>query len=257
LGKHPRQVVTTTPKPIKLLRELIANPDTVVTRGSTYDNRENLAPAFFSQIVRKYEGTRLGRQELLAEILDDVPGALWTRDMIEATRLPPHSPIDFKRIVVAIDPAVSAGENADETGIVVAGQGWDGHAYVLEDLSGRYSPTEWATKAISGFRRWRADRIVAETNQGGDLIEATLRVVDPSAPLRRVHAKRGKLIRAEPVSALYEQRRAHHIGGFSELEDQLCSFAPGASDSPDRLDALVYALTELMVEAPRPRLLFA
>jgi phage terminase large subunit-like protein len=182
---------------------------------------------------------------------------LWTRNVIEATRLPPYAQIDFKRIVVAIDPAVSAGEGSDETGIVVAAQGWDGHGYVLGDLSGRYSPTEWAMKAIGAYRRWRADRIVAETNQGGDLIEATLRVVDPNVPLRRVHAKRGKLVRAEPVSALYERRRAHHIGGFPELEDQLCSFAPGASDSPDRLDALVYALTDLMVEPPRPRLLFA
>ena len=228
----------------------------MVTRGSTFDNRANLAPSFFSQIVKRYEGTRLGRQELNAELLDDVQGALWSRDLIEAARVPADTPIDLQRIVVAIDPAISVGEESDETGIIVAGLGWDDRGYVLEDLSGKYSPTEWATKAIAAYRRWRADRIVAEVNQGGEMVTNTLRVVDPNAPVRTVHAKRGKLIRAEPVSALYEQRRVHHVGSFDELEDQLCTFAPGVTDSPDRLDAFVYALSDLMVARSAPVLCF-
>lgn len=260
LGKRPRQVITTTPKPIKLLRELVARygQDVVITRGSTYDNRANLAPSFFSQIVKVYEGTRLGRQELNAEILDDVQGALWNRDMIEVTREPAGSVFDLKRVVVAIDPAISVGEDSDETGIIVAGLDWDDHhAFVIEDLSGKYSPTEWAMKAVAAYRRHRADRIVAESNQGGEMVENTLRVVDSNVPIRMVHAKRGKLIRAEPVSALYEQRRVHHVGAFEALEDQLCTFAPGVSDSPDRLDALVYAISDLMVERPRAQLYWA
>jgi phage terminase large subunit-like protein len=258
LGKRPRAIVTTTPKPVPLLKALLKREgqDVVVSRGSTFDNRANLAPSFFSQIVKRYEGTRLGRQELNAELLDDVQGALWTRDLIEAARVPADTPIDFKRIVVAIDPAISVGEDSDETGIIVGGLGWDDHAYVLEDLSGKYSPTEWAVRAIGAYRRHLADRIVAEVNQGGEMVANTLRVVDPNAPVRTVHAKRGKLIRAEPVSALYEQRRVHHVGVFDELEDQLCTFAPGVADSPDRLDALVYAISDLMVTAPAATLCF-
>ncbi|WOJ89897.1 terminase family protein [Methylocapsa polymorpha] len=164
LGAHPRTTITTTPKPIKILKELVARngQDVVVTRGSTYDNRANLAPAFFSQIVRRYENTRLGRQELNAEILEDIEGALWSRSSIELGRVSRDYFLDFQRIVVAIDPAVSVGEDSDETGIIVAGIDYEGEGYVLEDLSGRYSPTEWATKAIGAFRRHRADRIVAE-----------------------------------------------------------------------------------------------
>lgn len=250
IGTLPRTTITTTPKPIKILKELVKNADghVSITRGSTYDNRDNLAPAFFSQIVKRYEGTRLGRQELNAEILEDIEGALWTRDSIEAGRVPKNTMLEFQRIVIAVDPAVSNNEDSDETGIIVAALGFDGEGYVLEDLSGRYTPTEWATKAVGAYRRYRADRIVAEVNQGGLLVENTIRVIDPNVSLRMVHASRGKLIRAEPVSALYEQRRVHHLGGFFELEDQLCSFAPGSKDSPDRLDALVYAITDLMVE---------
>jgi phage terminase large subunit-like protein len=255
LGKTPRTTITTTPKPIKLLKELIAQHvggDVVVTHGSTYENRDNLAPSFFSQIVRRYEGTRLGRQELNAEILEDIEGALWSRDIIEVGRRPKDYLPDLKRVVVAIDPAVSSGENSDETGIIVAGLDYDDQGFVLEDLSGRYTPTEWAKKAVGAYRRHRADRIVAEKNQGGAMVESTIRVVDPNAPIRLVHASRGKIVRAEPVSALYEQGRVSHIGGFAELEDQLCSFAPGSTASPDRLDALVYALTELMLGGVGP-----
>jgi phage terminase large subunit-like protein len=218
LGNDPRVVVTTTPKPIKIIRDLIADPTTVITRGSTYDNRANLAPAFMAQIIKKYEGTRLGRQELNAEVLDDVPGALWSRALIEETRWPPHKAVpELIRIVVAIDPAATSGEEADETGIVVAGKDADGHGYVLADQSGRYPPIEWARTAISLYRKFKADRIVAEVNNGGDMVEATIRMVDPNVAYTKVNASRGKVIRAEPVAALYEQRRVHHIGGRPAL----------------------------------------
>jgi phage terminase large subunit-like protein len=244
LGDDPRVVVTTTPKPIRIIRELIADPTTVITRGSTYDNRANLAPAFLAQIIKKYEGTRLGRQELNAEILDDVPGALWNRALIEATRWPVHKTVpDLIRVAVAIDPAASAGEEADETGIIVTGKDADGHGYV---------PIEWARAAIGLYRQYKADRIVAEVNNGGDMVEATVRMVDPNVSYAKVYASRGKIMRAEPVAALYEQHRVHHVGAFPTLEDQQCGFAAdfdraSAGFSPDRVDALVWALTDLLV----------
>ncbi|HTW52062.1 MAG TPA: terminase family protein [Stellaceae bacterium] len=250
LGQNPRAVVTTTPRPAKLIKALVADPKVVVTRGTTYENWENLAPAFFDQIVRRYDGTRLGRQELDAEILDDVPGALWTHGLIDATRV--NTAPSMTRIVVSIDPAVSSQEHADETGIVVAGRDATGHGYVLADLSGRYTPTEWAKAAIAAYRAHAADRIVAEVNNGGDLVEATLRVVDPAVPFAAVHAARGKVARAEPVAALYEQGRVHHLGALPRLEDQMCCFAHDfsretAGYSPDRVDALVWGLSELLV----------
>jgi predicted phage terminase large subunit-like protein len=248
LGKKPRQVVTTTPRPIKLLKELLASKDTVVTRGSTYDNRANLAESFFTQIVRRYEGTRLGRQELNAEILTDTPGALWTRDLIEECRIDKASLPPMKRIVVAIDPAISVSETSDETGIVVCGLGSDGKGYVLADESGRYLPIEWATKAVALYKKYNADRIVAEANQGGAMVETTIRTVDANVSYKGVHASRGKITRAEPVAALSEQHRILFVGTFPPLEDQLCEFAAGSADSPDRLDALVWAITELMVD---------
>jgi len=254
LGADPRVVVTTTPKPIRIIRELIADPTTVITRGSTYDNRANLAPAFLEQIIRKYEGTRLGRQELNAEILDDVPGALWNRARIEETRWPVHRNVpELIRIVIAIDPAVSSGEEADETGIIVAGIDANDHGYVLADQSGRYPPTEWARIAIRLYQQYNADRIVAEVNNGGAMVEATLRVVDANVSCKAVHASRGKVVRAQPVAALYEQSRIHHVGAFPALEDQMCAFTTdfdraAAGFSPDRCDALVWAFSELMVE---------
>lgn len=261
LGRNPRTIITTTPKPIKILKDMVkrraaGDASIAITRGSTYDNRANLAPAFFCQIVKQYEGTRLGRQELNAEILDDVQGALWSRDMIERSRLKNDSPYDLSRIVVAVDPAVSAGENSDETGIVVAGVDFVDQGYVLEDLSGKYLPHEWAATAVGAFRRWNADRIVVEKNQGGDMVEQTIRTVWPSAPVRMVHASKGKVARAEPVSALYEQGRVHHVGMFEALEDQLCTFEPGSPKSPDRLDAMVYALTDLMIRSQGAQLCF-
>lgn len=253
LGDDPRVVVTTTPRPIRLIRDLLADPKVVVTRGRTVDNRANLAPAFLEQIVKRYEGTRLGRQELDAEILDDMPGALWRRETIELARTN-HAP-ELLRVVVAIDPAATSTEGADETGIVVAGRDAAGRGYVLADASGRYAPAEWARAAIAAFAAHAADRVVAEVNNGGEMVEATLRMFDPNVPFSAVRAARGKVVRAEPVAALYEQGRVHHVGAFPRLEDQMCAFTGNfdrntAGFSPDRVDALVWALTELLV-APR------
>ncbi|HVB18343.1 MAG TPA: terminase family protein [Stellaceae bacterium] len=251
LGDDPRAVVTTTPRPNKLIRALLADPKVVVTRGRTAENRAHLAPAFLDQIVRRYEGTRLGRQELDAEVLDDMPGALWQRGTIEAARV--GALPDLVRVVVAIDPAAASSEHSDETGIVVAGRDAGGHGYVLADASGRYPPAEWARAAIAAFRANQADRIVAEVNNGGEMVEATLRTVDPNVPFRAVRASRGKAARAEPVAALYEQGRMHHLGAFAALEDQMCAFTSdfdrhAAGYSPDRVDALVWAFTDLLVE---------
>jgi predicted phage terminase large subunit-like protein len=226
--------------------------DVVVTCGSTYENRANLAPGFFDQIIRKYEGTRLGRQELDAQLLEDVPGALWTRALLEAARPPMGFQLpQLIRIVVAIDPAATSGEDADETGIIVAGKDATGRGYVLADLSGHMSPIELARAAVA-YRAHKADRIVAETNNGGEMVENTLRMVDPNVSFTAVHASRGKLVRAEPVSALYEQGRVRHMAALPKLEDQMCGFTPdlvrSAGASPDRVDALVWALTDLLVE---------
>src|SRR6516164_2547621 len=219
LGTDPRVVVTTTPRPTTLIRALVADPTAVVTRGSTYENRANQPPAFLDQIIRKYEGTRLGRQEIEAELLDDVPGALWTRGIIEAARA--HNAPSLIRVVVAIDPAATSTADADETGIIVAGKDGQGQGWVLADASGRYQPTEWARTAIAAYRSHRADRVVAEVNHGGEMVEATLRVIDPNVAFAAVRASRDKVTRAEPVAALYEQGRVHHVGTFPQLEDQM------------------------------------
>ncbi len=258
LGADPRVVVTTTPRPTAILRELIVDPRVIITRGTTYENRTNLAPAFLGQIVRKYQGTRLGRQELNAELLEDVPGALWNRGMIEACRA--HTAPTLIRIVVAIDPAASSTVGADETGIIVAGKDDNGRGWVLANSSGRYPPMEWAKTAVSAYRAHRADRVVAEVNNGGDMVQAMLRMIEPNVPFRAVRASRAKVTRAEPVAALYEQGRVHHLGAFPQLEDQMCAFTADTqtsreggprSYSPDRVDALVWALTDLLVD-PMP-----
>ena len=251
LGTDPRVIVTTTPRSTSLIRTLLKDPSVVVTRGSTYENRPNLAPHFLDQIIRKYEGTRLGRQELEAEILDDIPGALWTHALIDAGRV--TAAPELTRVVVAIDPAVTSVEESDETGIIVAGRDGNLHGYVLADASGRYPSIEWVRTAIAAYRAYHADRIVAEVNNGGDLVENTIRMVDPNVPFTAVRATRGKAVRAEPVVALYEQGRVHHVGGFGKLEDQMTAFAAdfdrsNAGYSPDRVDALVWALTELLVD---------
>lgn len=241
LGADPQAVITTTPRPTKIVKQLMADPACVVTNGSTYENRANLAPAFFEAIIKRYEGTRLGRQELLAELLDDNPGALWTRAVIEAARV--REAPSCERLVVALDPAATSGEDSAETGIIVAGVAGD-HYFVVDDRTVRDHPLRWAAAGVGAYHHWRADRIVGEVNHGGEMIEALLRTIDPNVSYRALRASRGKLIRAEPIAALYEQGRVHHVGGFSALEDQMCEWVPG-DDSPDRLDALVWCLTEL------------
>ena len=250
LGRDPRAVATTTPRPVPLIKGLLDDPTVYVTRGSTYENRANLAPAFLKEIASKYEGTRLGRQELYAEILDDNPGALWHREWLDKGRLKQLP--ELSRVVVGVDPSASSGEDSAETGIVVAGcakQGDVMHGYVLDDLSIRGTPREWAISAVAAYYKHRADLIAAEINQGGEMVESVIRTVDPNVPVKCIRASRGKQVRAEPVSALYEQGRVHHIGYFRDLESQLCEWVPGAT-SPDRLDALVHAMTELVLEAP-------
>jgi phage terminase large subunit-like protein len=250
LGTDPRCVVTTTPRPVKLLRRLLADDEAVmVTHGATRENARHLAPAFLDTIVRRYEGTRLGRQELEAELLDDTPGALWARALFEREGARVAVAPSLRRVVVALDPAMTSGEEADETGIVVAGLGHDSQGYVLADLSGRMAPHRWAVLALDAYRDYKADRIVGEVNNGGDLVAATLRAIDAGAAFKEVRASRGKLARAEPVAALYERGQVHHVGTFPALEDQMCGYS-GARGiaSPDRLDALVWALSELMLE---------
>lgn len=242
-----RTLVTTTPRPTKLVQGIIASKDTVITRGSTFDNAANLAPSFLDAVRSQYEGTRLGRQELEGELLTDTPGALWKLDQLDAMRIP-ALPCELRRIVVAIDPAVSTGSESDETGIVVAGLGADGYGYVLADHSGKHSPNEWAQLVVRLYREHKADCVVAEVNQGGDLVTSNLRTVDRALPIRTVHASRGKFTRAEPVASLYEQAKVRHLPGLGLLEDQMTKWSPdGSSKSPDRLDALVWAITELML----------
>lgn len=247
LGKKPRGVLTTTPRPIPFIRERLADVGTVVTRGSTYENAANLAPSFIAAIKRAYEGTRLGRQEIDAEVLDDNPGAMWSRERLDELRV--HAAPQMKQIVVAIDPAVSTSATSDETGIVVAGRGIDDHAYAIEDLSGIFTPAQWAARAIDAYHRHGANYIVAEVNNGGDLVEANIRANGgANIPFRKEHASRGKTIRAEPIAALAEQGRAHTLPGLARLEDQLCAWSPLTDPhSPDRLDAYVWALTFLML----------
>ncbi len=210
------------------------------------DNAENLSSEYVASLAAMPERQRKRFYE--GVYVAELEGALWRIDTIERCRVDRNEVPDLQRIVIAIDPAVSNGENSDETGIVAAGVGTDGHGYLLEDASGRYTPTEWAKKAVSLYRRYNADRIVAEVNQGGALVENTLRVIDPNIPYKAVHASRGKIIRAEPIAALYEQNKVHHAGVFTELEDQMCSFEPGHRGSPDRMDALVWAFTDLFVQ---------
>jgi phage terminase large subunit-like protein len=246
LGKKPQVFITTTPKPTKLIRNIIKSPTTVRSSGSTFDNAANLADSFITKISEDFEGTRLGRQELYAEVLDEASGALWNRALLENCEVDANQVPTLSRIVVAIDPAVTANIESDMTGIVVAGVDVNGHAYVLEDATDRLTPQGWASKAVSLFQKYHADRIVAERNQGGDMVRRTLEVEADNLPIRLVHASRGKMARAEPVSALYERNKVSHVKGLNELEDQMVQWEPlGSIGSPDRLDALVWALTDL------------
>lgn len=249
LGDHPRWVAATTPRPISLIKRLIHQKGVVVTRGKSSDNLANIASSYRTNVIDRYKGTRLGRQELDAEILEDVPGALWSRRGLDEERVD-RAPA-LKRLIVAVDPATTSGETANETGIIVAGASEDNHGYVLEDWSARGTPDQWARKVVAAYRKYNADHIVAESNQGGEMVRMVIQSVEPNLPVRLVHASRGKYVRAEPISALYEQGRIHHVGTLPTLEDQMIAFTPErAADrsdgiSPDRVDALVWAFTDL------------
>lgn len=249
----PRAVVTTTPRPTPIIRDLAKRPTTRVTRGSTYDNKRNLAAAFLREVTAKYEGTRLGRQELHAELLDDTPGALWTRALLD-TCLCREVPTAFRRVVVALDPSVAKDGGGDEAGLVVVGLDLCGLLWVLEDDSGQYGPEVWAKRACELAAKWSADCLVAEANNGGALVELVVRAAwdDPKQlppRVKLVHAAQGKRARAEPVAALYEQRKLRHAGGLPKLEDEMCTWAAASSTaSPNRIDALVWGATELGLE---------
>lgn len=244
LGENPRVVVTTTPRPTQLIRDLVSRSTTHVTRGSTFDNAANLSSIALAELQARYNETRLGRQELYGEILEDVEGALWTRGLIERCRIEerPH----LSRIVVSIDPAVTNTASSDETGIVVAGCDTSGHGYLIADHSMRGSPLDWATKAVALFDEYKADSLLVEVNQGGDMVSAVLKQVRPILPIREIRAHVGKKLRAEPVAAMYEQGRIHHLGIFHKLEDQMTTWTPADPSSPDRLDAMVQAFSDLL-----------
>lgn len=253
LGDWPRVVITTTPKPSKLLKTIMADESTVISRAATSANAENLAPSFLQAIAKRYHGTRLGRQELEGEILEEREDALWRRADLDQLRR--SEPPELTRIVVAIDPPVTSTNTSDACGLVVAALGADGRGYILADRSlERASPLSWAQAAVEAFHHFEADALVAEVNQGGDLVETVIRQIDPSLPLKKVHASRGKWLRAEPVAALYEQARISHVGSFDALEDEMVNFGTDGltnGHSPDRLDALVYAVSELMLASGR------
>lgn len=255
LGDHPRQIVTTTPRPIELVKAIVAGQEgsVKVTRGRTMDNQSNLAPSFLKKIRKRYEGTRLGRQELNAEILGDLPGAIWRQDQIDVFRLA-EAPEDIERILVAVDPAVTNTEDSNEHGIVVAGLRGD-TGFILEDGSLEGSPLQWARRAVALHDKYGADGIVVETNQGGDMVAQTLRSVRDTLNIIEVRASRGKHVRAEPIAALYEQGRVHHVGSFPELETQMTQMTNAGYEgegSPDRVDSLVWACTELFPEMIKP-----
>ena len=245
LGEKPQVCVTTTPKPLQLLINLRDAQTTVLTKGSSYDNRENLNEQFFDSILSKYKNTRLGMQEIYAEILEESDNAMWKREWLDDSRLTDF-PEDLERVVVAIDPAVTSKKTSDETGMIVAGKDSEGKFYVLHDASARYTPSAWSEKAIMLFNQYQCDKIIAEVNNGGQLVEHTLRTQSENVPYKSVHASRGKRTRAEPIASLYEQGKVHHVGNLERLENQLCNWEANSGDpSPDRLDALVWALSEL------------
>ena len=252
LGQKPQMIVTTTPRPTRIVKSLAADKDTIVTRGSTFDNRGHLARAFLKRIARRYEGRVIGRQELFAEIVEDTPGALWTRALIERQRVAPEAaPREFSEVVVAIDPPARSGSKADECGLVVAGKAGDGKLYVLADLTSQGdSPAGWAARVGAAYRGFGANRVVAEINNGGEMVTEVLCQAEPHLPVRTVTATRGKYLRAEPIAAAYERGLVLHAGVFAKLEDQLCALTPDFDrrygPSPDRADALVWAISDLL-----------
>ncbi|MDR2464115.1 MAG: terminase family protein [Holosporales bacterium] len=248
LGVHPRCIITTTPRPIPFLRDIIEERTTVLTKGTTFDNEKNLSPSFIDYIKKRYGESLLGRQELYADILYENENALWNRSMIKY-----RTNDDLVRIVIAIDPAVTYNTSSDETGIIVIAKNNYGIAFVLDDASGKYHPNVWGKRIVEKFHYYKADRVVAEVNQGGDLVGEILRSFDATIPYTAVRATRGKFTRAEPIAALYEQERIFHICAFPELEDQMCNFVPGQQQkSPDRMDALVWGATELFKSEIEP-----
>jgi phage terminase large subunit-like protein len=250
LGLNPQVMISTTPRPIPLIRELMKSKHTILTKSSTLENRANLSDVAVQRMIDRYEGTRIGRQELNAELLEEMEGALWNRQTIEDCAIGTRIVPDFKRVVVAIDPAITENPTSNLTGIIGAGIGVDNCGYIIADKSDRYSPDGWARAAIQMFDDLKADRIVAEGNQGGDMVRHTLESVRKNIPISIVHASRSKQARAEPISALYEQHRVYHVQPFPELEDQMCTWEPLSGDpSPDRLDAMVWALTNLMLDS--------
>lgn len=255
LGGRPQIALTSTPKPNRLTKQLIAidPPRMVVVKGSSYENRDNLSEAWWSEVIEPYEGTRLGRQEIYAELLEDVEGALWGRAQIEELRTEPGRQPQMERVVVAVDPNVTSGEAANAGGVVVCGRGTDGHGYVLGDyttLSG--GPRQWARSAVQAYHLHHADRIVAESNNGGEMVKLTILTVDDTVPVKLVQASRGKRTRAEPIASLYENNaehpgKIHHVGVYHELEEEMVTWTPDG-ESPNRMDALVWGLTELMLK---------
>ncbi|MFL5279513.1 MAG: DNA-packaging protein [Rhodopila sp.] len=246
-GHPPCGVVSTTPKNQTVLKQILSAPSTVVTRAKTSDNAANLDGSTLAYLQQKYGGTRLGRQELDAELLADLEGALWSRDLLDTCRIKRGDAPDMRRVVVAVDPPGASSKDSAECGIIVAGLGPDRHGYILADLSGRMSPEKWARTVVNAFHGWKADRIVAEQNFGGAMVESTIKSVDPLVAVKMVVASRGKQLRAEPIAAFYQQHRVHHVGEFPALEDQMTGWDPTVSGpSPDRVDSLVWACTELM-----------
>ena len=247
LGAHPQVVVTTTPRPIELLKALVEDPRCVISRAQTADNAANLAPTFFEEMKRRYDGTALGRQELYGEIIEDVEGRLWRKDWIDKGRV--DRATDLRNVVVAVDPPITATANSDACGIVVAGKGDGDRVYVLADRTVQgWEPAQWARHVINVYEEFQADRVVAEVNQGGDLVRTMLRQINRRVVVRNVRATRGKWLRAEPVAALYADNRVAHVGRFEKLEEQMCAFGTdGKVDgrSPDRVDALVWAISDL------------
>lgn len=247
-GKKPRCVITMTPRPIKLVLELIKREDARITRGSLYENSINLSAEFIKVVEDRYGGTRLGRQEIAGELLEDVEGALWSHELLDKMRLRNHPTLT--RIGIGVDPATTSGEKADETGIIIGGRSRAKECFILDDYSLKGTPDEWGGKVAEAYERYEADFVVAEKNQGGEMVKAVIHHKNKNIPVKLVHASKGKIARAEPVSAIYEQGKVHHIGSFPELEKQMCYYVPGeVTESPDRMDALVYLITELIIKA--------
>lgn len=246
LGTNPKCIITTTPRPLPLIKELFVRKDVKKISGNTFENEDNLAKSTIAMLRDRYEGTRLGQQELYAEILEDIEGSLFKRNNIDANRVKNIDDIEIAKIVIAIDPAVTSHKDSDETGIVVVGRGVDGRYYILDDRSGIYTPDDWIKKAISLYYEYEANYIVAEVNNGGDLIERLLRVSDLKVPYKAIRSSKGKMLRAEPISSLYEQNKVSHVGYWKDLEEQMCQYTGSSVSSPDRLDALVFGVTSLM-----------